>query len=239
MIVEELFHPDSGWADYNCVFLNPNSPSDAMKKLLKTSQHSHRLLYLQGSWASQQVGGARGAWSSKLRLMLKTRGADVRASWQGIASCSCHTLMRVCCGGAMLCACAFVDAQDLVRTQVEACDAVFVLCDKAPEDAKQEDLQSVMACLAIGTYIQVGRCTSTCRPAVVWHVVVCTCSTRRASRTYVTAHQIAQIAAPRRAAQAQGALQAGTQAAAAAHCGGRQAAADEVPQGATNCWWWC
>lgn len=54
-IVDELFHPDSGFADYNIVFLNPNPPSDAMKKLLKTSQHAHRVLYLQGSWASQQV----------------------------------------------------------------------------------------------------------------------------------------------------------------------------------------
>jgi len=55
VIVDELFHPDSGFADYNLVFLNPNPPTDAMKKLLKTSQHSHRLLYLQGSWASQEV----------------------------------------------------------------------------------------------------------------------------------------------------------------------------------------
>jgi hypothetical protein len=54
-IVDELFHPDSGFADYNIVFLNPSPPSDAMKKLLKTSQHAHRVLYLQGSWASQQV----------------------------------------------------------------------------------------------------------------------------------------------------------------------------------------
>lgn len=54
-IVEELFHPDSGFADYNLVFLNPNPPTDAMKRLLKTSQHAHRLLYLQGSYNSQQV----------------------------------------------------------------------------------------------------------------------------------------------------------------------------------------
>jgi hypothetical protein len=55
VIVDELFHPDSGFADYNLVFLNPNPPSDAMRKLLKTSQHAHRLLYLQGSWATQEV----------------------------------------------------------------------------------------------------------------------------------------------------------------------------------------
>lgn len=54
-ISAELFHPDSGFADYNIVFLNPSPPTDAMKRLLKTSQHSHRLLYLQGSWVSQEV----------------------------------------------------------------------------------------------------------------------------------------------------------------------------------------
>jgi hypothetical protein len=47
--------------------------------------------------------------------------------------------------------------QDLTRAQVDSCDAVFILCDKAPESAKQEDLQTVMACLAIGQYIQVSR----------------------------------------------------------------------------------
>jgi hypothetical protein len=56
VIVDELFHPDSGFADYHLVFLNPNPPTDGMRKLLKTSQHSHRLLYLQGSWATQEVG---------------------------------------------------------------------------------------------------------------------------------------------------------------------------------------
>ena len=45
--------------------------------------------------------------------------------------------------------------QDLARTQVDSCDAVFILCNKAPESAKQEDLQTLMACLAIGQYIQV------------------------------------------------------------------------------------
>lgn len=59
VIIDELFHPDSGFADYNLVFLNPNPPTDAMKKLLKTNQHAHRLLYLQGSWASQQVLGSQ------------------------------------------------------------------------------------------------------------------------------------------------------------------------------------
>jgi hypothetical protein len=45
--------------------------------------------------------------------------------------------------------------QDLARAHIESCDAVFVLCNKAPADAKQEDLQTQMACLAIGQYIQV------------------------------------------------------------------------------------
>jgi hypothetical protein len=57
VIVDELFHPDSGFADYNCVLLNPNPPTDAMKRLLKTSRHAHRLLYLQGCWASPRVCG--------------------------------------------------------------------------------------------------------------------------------------------------------------------------------------
>jgi hypothetical protein len=47
--------------------------------------------------------------------------------------------------------------QHLTRAQVDSCDAVFILCDKAPESAKQEDLQTVMACLAIGQYIQVSN----------------------------------------------------------------------------------
>jgi hypothetical protein len=37
---------------------------------------------------------------------------------------------------------------------VDTCEAVFVLCDKAPADARQEDLQTVMACLAVGQYVQ-------------------------------------------------------------------------------------
>lgn len=45
--------------------------------------------------------------------------------------------------------------QDLTRAQLETCDAVFVLCNKAPASAKQEDLQTVMTILAIGQYIQV------------------------------------------------------------------------------------
>lgn len=45
--------------------------------------------------------------------------------------------------------------QDLARAQVDACDAVFILCNKSPPDAKHEDLQTVMACLAIGQYIHV------------------------------------------------------------------------------------
>lgn len=57
-VVEQVFHSDSGFSDYNLVFLNPSPPTDAMKRLFKTSQHSHRLLYLQGSWASQKVLGA-------------------------------------------------------------------------------------------------------------------------------------------------------------------------------------
>jgi len=57
--------------------------------------------------------------------------------------------------------------QDLGRAQVDACDAVFILCNKAPADAKQEDLQTVMTCLAIGQYIQV-RIGSTAR-LCLWH----------------------------------------------------------------------
>lgn len=53
LIVEELFHPDSGFSDYHLVLLNPNAPSDAMRRLLKTSRHAHRLLYLQGSCVSE------------------------------------------------------------------------------------------------------------------------------------------------------------------------------------------
>jgi hypothetical protein len=72
-IVEQVFHPDSGFSDYNLVFLHPSPPTDAMKRLLKTSQHSHRLLYLQGSWASQKVLGAyvQGGWYSAVVPMLK------------------------------------------------------------------------------------------------------------------------------------------------------------------------
>lgn len=47
-----------------------------------------------------------------------------------------------------------------MRAQVETCDAVFVLCNKAPASAKQEDLQTVMTILAIGQYIQVRGATA-------------------------------------------------------------------------------
>lgn len=50
--------------------------------------------------------------------------------------------------------------QDLTRAQVETCDAVFVLCNKASASAKQEDLQTVMTILAIGQYIQVCGATT-------------------------------------------------------------------------------
>jgi hypothetical protein len=60
--------------------------------------------------------------------------------------------------------------QDLARAHIQSCDAVFVLCNKAPADAEQEDLQTQMACLAIGQYIQV--CTACQAPACCSHSLI-------------------------------------------------------------------
>lgn len=61
LVVDELFHQDSGFSDFNAVFLSASPPSDAMRRLLKTSRHSHRLLYLQGNSTVQEVRAAGGA----------------------------------------------------------------------------------------------------------------------------------------------------------------------------------
>jgi hypothetical protein len=42
--------------------------------------------------------------------------------------------------------------QDLARAQVQFADAVFIMADKSPQDARQQDLQNSMACLAVGQY---------------------------------------------------------------------------------------
>jgi hypothetical protein len=55
LITKELFHQDSGYSDFTLVFLSPAAPNDVMRRLLKTSRHSHRLLYIQGSWAVHEV----------------------------------------------------------------------------------------------------------------------------------------------------------------------------------------
>ncbi|WIA30873.1 hypothetical protein OEZ86_000928 [Tetradesmus obliquus] len=41
---------------------------------------------------------------------------------------------------------------DLARAQVQFADAVFIMADKSPQDARQQDLQNSMACLAVGHY---------------------------------------------------------------------------------------
>lgn len=48
--------PSSGFQDFNCVFLSPEAPNDDMRRLLKTHKQSHRMLYLQGSPMSHEVG---------------------------------------------------------------------------------------------------------------------------------------------------------------------------------------
>lgn len=45
-----------------------------------------------------------------------------------------------------------VPLQDLARAQVQFADAVFIMADKSPQDARQQDLQNSMACLAVGHY---------------------------------------------------------------------------------------
>jgi hypothetical protein len=102
-IVEQVFHPDSGFSDYNLVFLHPGPPTDAMKRLLKTSQHSHRLLYLQGSWASQKVLGAyvQGGWYSAVVPMLKQlQGSGLMLL--AARHCTVPHVLVVCVAGVLL-----------------------------------------------------------------------------------------------------------------------------------------
>lgn len=73
--------------------------------------------------------------------------------------------------------------QDLDRTQVEVSDAVIVLCHKAPADAKQEDLQTITICLAIGKYMQVHNYIGSQLPAV-------TASTRTTSHSICFAARV-------------------------------------------------
>lgn len=54
-----------------------------------------------------------------------------------------------------------VNPQDLARAQVDRADAVLIMCNKTPSDAREEDLRNVMTCLAVGQYNQmIGRASS-------------------------------------------------------------------------------
>lgn len=44
--------------------------------------------------------------------------------------------------------------QDLARAHVDKADAILIMCNKTPTDAREEDLRNIMACLAAGQYIQ-------------------------------------------------------------------------------------
>ncbi|KAF6255851.1 hypothetical protein COO60DRAFT_167776 [Scenedesmus sp. NREL 46B-D3] len=49
---------------------------------------------------------------------------------------------------------------DLQRAQVHAADAVFIMADKTPGDALEEDLKNSTCCLAIGQFVQAMACSS-------------------------------------------------------------------------------
>lgn len=69
------------------------------------------------------------------------------------------TLSHGCCGHTCHLPCSVATpaacVQDLGRAQVDLSEAVFIMCDKSPADAQQEDLRNIMRCIAMGSCIQV------------------------------------------------------------------------------------